>query len=593
MAAEQLTKALLWIVILALISYSTAYAKDRLNVQLTGVSTTFQKDIRNILTLEQYPDYTLSSNLTLQSAFEQGISQIKTYLQNQGYFHPIVKGFVNYDQTNMTWDIHYSIELGPPMKINVIELDVIGNTSLKKKLMERLINNPLQVGARLVSSQYDEVKNLILSVANNRGYFDAQLTQSQIQVNRKANTAKILLTLESGTRYKIGKTHFIQHPDILSTDFLGRYIPYQADSAYSIGKINRLEQRLDASDYFIGTSILPQPDHQTKTVPVNVNLFAQKPFRYSIGGGYGTDTGIRGLLGWKWRYITQDGQYANAQILASRIYAIYTANYVFPGQDPLYENTTLNATRGETDITAYDAVDASFGVSKTILWHKISTTFALNQHFIHFFTPENSQGSYVRYLIPSISFRYSHRTHTAGYYWYQGWMASALFKGTLSNRWVSTTSFAQANLELRESVNLSPNNRFFSRQSVGSTWITGNIRTLSPTLRYYVGGVNSIRGFSYKSLGPLDSQQNLLGGLYTASGSLNLEHHLFGNWSTSVFADGGTAVNSLNGVTFYRAAGIGISWRSPIGPLSAYLAHPIDYPGGGWQFDISIGAFIP
>ena len=172
-------------------------------------------------------------------------------------------------------------------------------------------------------------------------------------------------------------------------------------------------------------------------------------------------------------------------------------------------------------------------------------------------------------------------------------MASALFKGTLSNRWVSTTSFAQANLELRESVNLSPNNRFFSRQSVGSTWITGNIRTLSPTLRYYVGSVNSIRGFSYKSLGPLDSQQNLLSGLYTASGSLNLEHHLFGNWSTSVFADGGTAVNSLNGVTFYRAAGIGISWRSPIGPLSAYLAHPIDYPGGGWQFDISIGAFIP
>ena len=592
MSIKQLTRALLWTLLLTFIS-SQAYAVDRLNVQFTGVSASLQNGIRKILTLEQYPDYALSSTLALQAAFQQGVDQIKTYLENQGYFHPSVKGLVDYDQASTTWNIHYVITLGPPMQITAIELNVVGDANLKQKLIEKLTGNPLRVGARLVTSQYDDVKNFILNLANSRGYFDAQLTQSQIRVDRKANQAKVLFTLKSGTRYKIGTTHFAQHPDILSTNYLNRYIPYQADSPYNLGKINHLEQRLNASDYFVGTSVVPVPNHKTKTVPVNVNLFAQKPFRYSIGGGYGTDTGIRGLLGWKWRYITQDGQYANARILASRIYAIYTINYVFPGDDPLYENTTLNATRGETNITAYDAVDASFGVSKTILWHQINTTFALNQHFIHFFTPEDTRGSYVRYLIPSLALKYSQRRHTVGYYWDQGWVASALFKGTLSNSLVSTTSFGQANIELRESFNLSPDNRFFARQTIGSTWMSGNIRTLSPTLRYYVGGVNSIRGFSYKSLSPFDANQNLLGGLYTASGSLNLEHHLFGNWSTSIFTDGGTAVNSLNSITFYRAAGLGISWRSPIGPLSAYLAHPIDYPKGGWQFDISIGAFIP
>jgi len=593
MIPNQLTNILLWIIILTFANCNTSYAQDHLSVEIVGVSSSsIQKGIRKILTLEQYPDYALSSTLALQSAFDQGIKQIKTYLENQGYFHPSVKGLCSYDQDSTTWNIIYTIALPPPMKVTAIILNVIGDLHLKQKLMEKLEDHPLQVGTRLVSSQYEDVKDILLNLANNRGYFDAQLTQNQIRVNPQENTAKILLTLQSGTRYKIGTTRFTQHPNILSPEFLKRYIPYQLSQSYNINKINHLEQRLDASDYFLGTSVVPLPDHKTKTVPINVNLFAHKQFRYSIGAGYGTDTGIRGLLGWKWRYITQDGQYANARILASRIYAIYTVNYVFPGNDPLYENTTLNATRDETNITAYDAVDASFGIRKTILWHQISTTFALNQHFIHFFTPENTQGSYVRYLIPSISLKLSHRIHTIGYYWYHGWMANALFKGTISNNLLSTTSFAQGNLELRESFNFSPNNRFFARQTIGATWMTGNIRILSPTLRYYVGGINSIRGFHYKSLGLIDSRHNLLGGMYIASGSLNLEHHLFDNWSAYIFTDSGTAVNSLNNITFYRAAGVGLSWRSPIGPLSAYLAHPIDYPDDGWQFNISIGAFI-
>jgi len=566
-------------------------ASDQLQVTLTGVPLHYQKTLKSILSLTQYRAFSLSSSLNLKTAYQEGFKELSTQLQQFGYFNSRITGDINYQKSTHLWLITYSINLGPPMIIRQVNLTVNGNGVIKKAIKNYITTTSLQPDDTLNLNTYDDTKDKLLLLANQYGYFDATLSHHQIIVNRTQNTAIINLTLTAGQRYLIAKTTFKQHPNILSQSFLQRFLPYHKGKFYKQNYVGKLQRGLEQSDYFAGVVVTPHPNHKTKTVPIVAHLRAQKPFEYSLGAGYGTDTGIRGLLGWKWRYLTRSGQYLNAQIQTSKIYTIFSANYVFPGTDPLKEATRIHASRGQTDITAYNAIESLLGISKTMFWGKFHTTIGISQHWINYNTAALGKDRAVRYLLPDLSLGYKHRSRKPGDYWHQGWSAAFNVTGTYKNP-LSTSSFAEASIEFRESLNLTQSTRIYARETGGGITVPGAITDLSPTLRFYAGGTNSIRGFNFKSLSPEDNDGNPIGGRYMLTGSINLGQRIIDNWSANIFYDTGTTFNTPVEITVYRAAGFGLGWRSPIGPINIYLAHPIHDPNGSWHFDISLGAFL-
>ena len=98
-----------------------------------------------------------------------------------------------------------------------------------------------------------------------------------------------------------------------------------------------------------------------------------------------------------------------------------------------------------------------------------------------------------------------------------------------------------------------------------------------------------MRGFGYQSLGPTDDDGNVIGGSHLLVGSIEYEHQLRGNVYGAVFIDAGNAFDTLD-VDAAIGTGIGIKWRSPVGPLRFYLAHPLNTIDRDIRVHISIGA---
>ena len=95
---------------------------------------------------------------------------------------------------------------------------------------------------------------------------------------------------------------------------------------------------------------------------------------------------------------------------------------------------------------------------------------------------------------------------------------------------------------------------------------------LPPSIRFFAGGDQSVRGFSYQSLGPRDASGLVVGGSDLLVGSAELERALFQNWGVSLFYDTGNAFDAFNNLQFQQAGGVGLHYYTPVGGLNLSLA---------------------
>jgi translocation and assembly module TamA len=107
-------------------------------------------------------------------------------------------------------------------------------------------------------------------------------------------------------------------------------------------------------------------------------------------------------------------------------------------------------------------------------------------------------------------------------------------------------------------------------------------------VRFFAGGDNSIRGYQFRSLGPIDMDGDVIGGNRLLVGSVEYEHPVKPRWSVATFYDVGNAFRDSD---FHAVAGAGIGarWQSPLGPIRLDLAKPLDGPDSGMRYHISFG----
>lgn len=87
--------------------------------------------------------------------------------------------------------------------------------------------------------------------------------------------------------------------------------------------------------------------------------------------------------------------------------------------------------------------------------------------------------------------------------------------------------------------------------------------------KWRAGGDNSVRGYAYRSLGPLQDGV-VAGGTALATAGVEVARPISRNlpslWGAA-FVDVGNAANSLGGLKPVLGYGVGVRWRSPAGPL--------------------------
>jgi outer membrane protein insertion porin family len=176
-------------------------------------------------------------------------------------------------------------------------------------------------------------------------------------------------------------------------------------------------------------------------------------------------------------------------------------------------------------------------------------------------------------------------------------------------------NFVEARLNFRLYQPLIPRSDllvFRFNTTIGAIWSTDG--QIIPFIhRFRAGGINSVRGFQWFSLGPSmrimrsdDPSRGddvlVVGGTQTWINNFEIESPIVkaAGISAVVFFDAGNTFGdpwgdgSINPLRLRAAAGLGIRWRSPIGPLRFELGFPLQPRADERKsvFDFSIGSFF-
>lgn len=517
----------------------------------------------------------------IERLYENADDELEDALRALGYYRYTLAKSLDFGDPEC-WSATLRVELGEPVRLANVTVVVNGEARTDATFVDLLHAAAPAPGDVLDHGRYDSWKRLALSSLTARGYFDARLTRHTVVVDESLASADVVLELDSGARYQFGEIEY-ENP-VLDEELLGKYATFSPGDPYDASEIARLYESLNGSGYFGAVSIRAEPAAgQERIVPVFVSLSPGKRRVYSAGVGYATDYGVQGRLGYTNRRRNARGHQFDARLFLSDVDSELTGTYRWPRGDPTKEWVDVfgGFQQRRTDTSRSD---------KTTLGIRVTRNRGpnwLEAPYVHFSGEDFTVGDQVdssRLIMPGVKWESTIGREITRIL--SGRRLSLDIRGANQDLG-SDTSFLQATASAKWVFSRQPENRLLVRADVGFT-NTDEVERLPATVRYFAGGDNSVRGYGFETIGPLDDQGNVIGGSNLATISLEYDRLIRGNWSAALFVDSGTAYIDTN-VDFKTGVGLGLRWYSPFGPIRIDVAHPLDDPTRSVRLHLTLG----
>ncbi len=568
------------LILLAFFASTSLFAQINVNVAINGIDKPMETNARLFLSIEQQKNHAMLSEGRLRRLHKKAANEISSALQPFGYYRPVIESKLTQSSPD-NWQATYSVEPGPPLTIAEFNFTISEEMARDETFQQLTQKHLLKKGDAFSHIKYEELKSSLAKLASERGYFNARFAEHRVEINLDTYDVRINLIYEGGARYNFGDVSLKQ--DILHDSLLRRYIPFEKGTPYTLNQLIDLQQALNDSYYFQTVEVSPGvPQLDTNEIPVSIKLTPRKMHRYTFGLGYGTDTGARAKLGWDMPRFNKSGHRVDAEANISQIGYSVIANYRVPIFNPrtdqlIYTTGIINETIDDRESTL-----RTLGVTLKHSRNEWRESISLNYQQEDYVVADDSGVSIL--LIPGIN-------------WSRTWgnnfidaLAGLRFDIDLrgaTEELVSDTSFSQLSGNLKFITSINRRNRIITRGTLGSTW-TDDFNELPTSVRFFAGGSQSVRGYSYRSLGPLDDDGDVVGGKYLVVGSIEFEHTFKNDWGMAVFYDAGNAIDDLND-DLAKGAGFGFRWKSPVGPIRLDLASALSLDGNPWRIHVNIG----
>ncbi|MDM8564978.1 autotransporter assembly complex family protein [Candidatus Halobeggiatoa sp. HSG11] len=579
-------------ILLLLTITGISYAADKIEITIEGVEGEILQNVKAYLSIEEQKEHPRLSARRVKRLHKQATKEIKQALQPFGYYQAkiITTDLTESKQTDHTlWQAKYVIELGEPLKIQTVDINFNGDGNKDKVIPKLLANFPIKVGDTLNHPNYNKAKQLLHSFTEERGYFDASITKHKIYVDEDTYTAKVQLDVDTKQRYKFGEVTFEQK--LFDEKFLQRFLTFKTDDFYVGSKAIALKNNLMGSDYFATANVNLDRTaaNEELQLPVNVVLTPLKPNKYTAGIGYGTDTGVRGSLGWERRYLNRYGHRFSSKLELSEIRQSITNRYTIPlNKLDSFLDITAGYRDETTDISESEVL--LLGISKhhsrSIFGTKISEVIGLEYRDERFAI--GSDTGHAKLLMPNINWTYIKADNRI--YTLKGYRIGLNVRGAMDG-FGSNTSVLQTRLDGKFIHKLFKNSRIILRGEMGNSFVSfldGDFRELPPSIRFFAGGDRSVRGYDYQALGPKNQEGQIVGGKNLLVGSAEYEHKILKDWSLAVFFDVGNAFNDTSD-TLKNGAGVGVRWQSPVGLIRLDVAAALSEDSTPIRLHITIG----
>ena len=547
------------------------------------------------------PSFLSDAGVLKREEMNNDVERIKEVLLNKGYLNAQAGLPTAVLSDDKKWFVvTYTVMEGEPFTIG--EIGFRGNTVFEDpELREGLKMKEGEIFQR--QKIRDEITRLN-DLYGSRGYAFADVSPG-VTPNTEERTATIILTIKEGEMMRIRQIN-INGNEKTKDNVIRREIRVDEQDVIDTPSLKRSFQRLNNLNFFETVEILPAQVAVDK-VDLNVRVKEKPTGQFSIGGGFSTldklvaiadiTEGNLGGNGWMGRIRGQLGQQRTLGLITFRN----------PYLNDSLTSMQLDIYKSMTNFITY--FERKAGASITFarwLSEYASGSVSLFAEELNFSDPEPGLCPDQQPLVcgqlgrqTTTGFRTSLSRDTRDYFLdpRTGWRAMVGFD--LGTPYLGgSNNFYKYTLDVVKYIPLPMDTRYSIRGRYGvAEGLHG--KPVPLTELYFVGGINTMRGFVFGRAGPVTASNSLLGAakelifnndfIFTISSEAKL--------NGVIFFDYGKGFDATEPVTFKalrKTAGLEGRWISPFGPLRAAYGINLDPREGEREgvFEFTIGSLF-
>lgn len=489
---------------------------------------------------------------------------VDTALRAEGYYNS------DFTFTPKTKDsLYLNVKLDKPIRLEQRNVELLGDATQDIDF-KKLINSIPKVGTILNHKDYDNFKSDFDTLSHSKGYFDSQWLYHRLEINPLKHIANWQLGYNSGKRYQYGE--FIFESDQIHLEYLKNILKIKQNDAYSINDLSTLATDLSSTKWFSSVVIEPEIINQSKLVNLHIKTTPEKRNLVEVGIGYETNVGPHLRLDWRKPWLNKRGHSIETKTYVSKPQQTFEVGYNIPlKENPLNHYYQAAASFEHESLKDIKYTTSLLGFQR--FWNSPddwSYSFGLKARYDSFYQGDNKLKTLLIY--PTFSFN---RIRSDGKR-FPNWGDSQKIIVDYGNQiWGSDVDFYSIRATTTWIRTFDVNHRVYLKGELG--YLHSNQFERIPTaLRFFAGGDNSIRGFSYKELSPRDKDNNrLTGASRLATLNAEYQYQVYPSWWGAIFYDTGLASHSFNSDDIHSGAGLGVRWASPIGAIKFDVAYPI------------------
>lgn len=434
----------------------------------------------------------------------------------------------------------------------------------------------ITLGAPAYALSILEAEETLLRIMAEGGYPNASIQKREVVADQKEKNINVTLEVDSGPRAYFGITKISGNSGVRE-EFFVKKIAWHEGDPFNLSAIKTTQESLEGSGLFNSTNIiLGEIDPQTGLLPIDIQVNEAK--HRSIGGGisYTTQRGVGGMAEWEHRNVRGFGEKINISTSVWKDTQDARFSYVLPDFQTNNRDLLLLAEVKHEDVEAY--TETSFSTS-AIIDKRYSDHFKL------------SRGLMYKSILTE------HSDHNGNFH---------LLKFPLQVRWstannlLDPTSGYSINFKFTPTVQLkaphflycpttfigtyyhpfTEDHRYvFAAKTIIGSIIGSSRHAIPPSERFYAGSENTLRGYKYLTVSPLNHKHDPIGGRSIMVLSLEGRIRISESFGVVGFYEIGNVYSSPVPEFNHRqlqSVGAGLRYHTPIGPIRLDVAVPLD-----------------
>jgi outer membrane protein insertion porin family len=512
------------------------------------------------------------------------LENLRSFYLNQGY----LEFTIDSTQVSITpdkRDIFITVNLTEGKKFKVAEIKLAGEIIVPEAELRTLIR--LAPGEVFSRERLTESTKLIQDRLGNEGYAFASINPVP-EIDRDKDEVTFTLYIDPGRRVYVRRIGIVGNTN--TRDEVVRREMRQLESGwYNTAKLNRSKQRVDKLGYFSDVQVdTPAVQGTTDQVDVDVKLTERATGNLTAGIGYSTAEKIILSAGISQSNIFGTGNALAFQISTGSVNQIYSLSYTNPyytddGVSRGFDLYKRNVNTSSLDsVNSYNTSTAGAGVRFGVpITEYDSVNYGLAFERTDIGLSLNPSLRYIEYLA---AFGPKTDSYVGTFGWARDKRDSVIYttSGTLQRLTgeiglpLGDLTYYRSTYQYQWYYPLTRKLVFYTNGQVG--YANGYDGKPLPFYKvFFMGGVNSVRGYETATIGPKDLNGDALGGSHMMQATAEVLFPFPGlekdkSVRLSWFVDAGMVGEAYDFQEMRYSTGLGFNWYSPVGPLKLSFA---------------------